>query len=262
MRSLTDSGMHQAVIHRDLGSAMIDFMEENRMLFQRKRTADERVQKKSEGLGAKMFPLLWIANLVFLIVKVACGLPVMVYALEILILISGSAVWLAEELRYGTLLVKEKDDMLTDLSNKARSEAFMTMFWIVIVGELLYVILVDEAYLAWGSTYLICWFPIALYITIVAISGGLLVFGSRKQEETAKKALAVRTFLGAVFFGVFVGWPYYFRDGMFHAKGLLAIPLLAAGWGIPFYLVFIGFMKLAEKRADKEVNEAEDADEE
>ena len=147
--------------------------------------------------------------------------------------------------------VKEKDDMLKELSNKARTDAFMAMFWTVIIGELLYGLVIDKAYFLWAFSYIAIWFPVAIYISIHLFTEGLLIFGSRKKEESTKKSLAIRTFIGSLFFGAFVGFEFYFHDGAFDPKGLIAVLLLAAGWGIPFYLMFRGFMKLSEKKADK-----------
>lgn len=230
---------------------------DNKMLFMKKKKVDERIQKRSNELIAKVFPLLGILDLVFLIIKIVMGLPFMVYMLEICILVIGAAVWLTEELRYGTLLVKEKDDMLKELSNKARSNAFMAMFWTVLSGELLYILLIDKAYFLWVFSYIVIWLPAAIYITIHSFSEGLLIFGSRKKEKNTKKSLAVRTFIGSLFFGALVGFEYYFHDGVFDPKGLIAALLLAAGWGIPFYLMFFGLMKLSEKKADKNLEKEE-----
>ena len=49
---------------------------------------------------------------------------------------------------------------------------------------------------------------------------GLLIFGSRKKEESTKKSLAIRTFIGSLFFGAFVGFEFYFHDGAFDPKVL------------------------------------------
>ena len=126
---------------------------DNKMLFMKKKNVDERIQKRSNELVAKVFPILGILALVSLIVKIVCGLPFTVYLLEICTLVIGAVVWLVEELRYGTLLVKEKDDMLRELSNKARTDAFMAMFWTVIISELLFVLVIDKTYFLWVFTF-------------------------------------------------------------------------------------------------------------
>lgn len=232
-------------------------------MFKRKNAVDERIQKRTNELCTKMFPAVWLINAVFLIIKAALGLPFMVYGLEILILAAGTAVWLIEEMRYGTLFVKDKDEALKELSAKARMQAFYTMFWIVIAGEFVYIILVEKTYFFWVMTYILSWFPPCLIFTITAISEGLLAFGSRKKEQKTKKSLALRTAIGAVVFGIIMGVQFFcFRGGAFNPKGLLSIPLMAAGWGIPFYFIMTWMMKLSEKRADEKMKGLEDTDEE
>ena len=230
-------------------------------MFKNNKVVDERLHKKSTELGARMFPVLGIIELVFLVIKLVCGLPFMVYVLEICILVGGVVTWLFEELRFGTLFVKEKDDILKELSNKAKSQAFMMMFWIVIIGELLYIFLIDKKYYFWVLTYIISWLPCAIYITISAVSGGILVFGSKQKEKNVKKDLAIRTIFGSIFFGFVTGTGFYIHDGAFYPKGLIGVVLLAAGWGIPFYFMFIGIMKLSEKKADKNIEKVDDRDE-
>ena len=102
------------------------------MLFKKKQAADERIEKRTNELCVKMFPAIWFVNAIFLIVKIAYRLPVMVYSLEILILVSGIAVWLIEEMRYGTLFAKEKDEVLKELSIKAKNES---LFYYVLGGS-------------------------------------------------------------------------------------------------------------------------------
>lgn len=230
-------------------------------MFKNNKVVDERLHKKSTELGARMFPVLGIIELVFLVIKLVCGLPFMVYVLEICILVGGVVTWLFEELRFGTLFVKEKDDILKELSNKAKSQAFMMMFWIVIIGELLYIFLIDKKYYFWVLTYIVSWLPCAIYIMISAVSGGILVFGSKQKEKNVKKDLAIRTIFGSIFFGFVTGTGFYIHDGAFYPKGLIGVVLLAAGWGIPFYFMFIGIMKLSEKKADKNIEKVDDRDE-
>ena len=231
------------------------------MFFKKNKVIDERIQKRSNELSAQMFPICVILELVFLIIKISLRLPIIVYLLDICILAVSLVVWLAGEIRYGTLSVKEKDDILKELSNKAKMQAFMAMFKVLGIGELLYIILVDKEYFFWVLSYFACWFPVALYITIKSVSEGLIIFGSKKKEKNIKKDLAVRTFIGSIFFGLFMGYDRYIQKGVFNPKGLIAVPLLAAGWGIPFYLIFVVIMKIAEKNADKKVEKVDIADE-
>lgn len=232
-----------------------------KMFLKKNKTIDERIEKRSNELNARMLPLLWIIELGFLITKIVLNLPGRVYALEVCTIAAGLIVWLVLESRYGTLLIKEKDNILKELSIKAKAKAFMTMFWIVIIGELFYIFLIDKAYYLWVLSYLVGWVPCAAYITIVSVMEGLIVFGSKKKEVNTKKGLRLRTIIGSIFFGVVVGWDSYYHDGIFEPKGLISIPLLAVAWGIPFYLLFVGMMKYSEKHIDKKVEEMAEEDE-
>ena len=227
------------------------------MLFNKKKPADERIQKRTNEITAKVFPVIFSLTLASFLIKIGCRLPFTVYLLEIITMAVGALVWIIEELRFGTFLVKNKDDVLKELSDKAKMQSFMAMFWIVIIGELLYICLIDKAYYMWALSYFVIWLPCALYITVLSIKEGLLIFGSKKVENNTKKNLALRTFIGSLFFGAFVGFNSVFHDGAFDPKGLITVLLLAAGWGIPFYLIFIGFMKIAEKRADKKLEKVD-----
>lgn len=109
---------------------------------------------------------------------------------------------------------------------------------------------------------MLSWFPPCLIFTVVAISEGLLIFGSKKKEKAAKKSLVNRTVIGSIFFGFFMGSSFFLDHGAFNPKGLIAVPLIAAGFGFPFYFLFTGMMKISEKYADKKMTESEDQDEE
>lgn len=232
------------------------------MFAKRKRVVDERILKESNVKMSKMLPWVWSVSLILLIAKIAMGLPVQVYCLEILLLVAGTLVWLVEGFRYGTLFAKDKDDALKELAAKGNAETINIMFWIVVIGELLFHMLIGKEYSDWMWGYMLIWFPPCLIYTIQAISGGLIIFGSVKMEKDTKKSLRIRTFIGSIFFGLFVGMPSYLHDGIFNPKGLIAVPFLAAGWGIPFYLLFVAIMKMSEKNADKEVERVEEKDEE
>ena len=79
----------------------------------------------------------------------------------------------------------------------------------------------------------------------------------KKAETTGKAKLARSTALGALFFGIVMGGPECIKDGAFNPAGLLHVIGMGAMWGILFYLMFTAMLKLGEKRADKEVQEAE-----
>ena len=222
---------------------------------------DERIEKESNCLNAKMYFLLSVLTLVSIIVKICYKLPIYVYALELISMVASGSFVIVSELKYGILFLKNKDEGLLAIYYKILSRAMMISFWIIIVGELLYIFVVPR-YMEWVISYFVVWGIPAIIMTFFSIKNGWLIWGTKKREKDGKKELKKRTAIGALFYGVFMGFPMTFQEGTFHIEGLLWMLGMAAGWGIPFYLIFAGLMKLAEKGADKKVAEKEIEDEE
>jgi len=91
---------------------------------------------------------------------------------------------------------------------------------------------------------------------------GWMVWGSKKREDTGKKAFGKSVIIGSLIFGLIMGIPELIEHGIFYVKGWLTILGLAAFWGILFYFSMLGMIKLSEKNADKAVKEQEEQDEE
>lgn len=227
----------------------------------KRQQVDERIEKESNRMSAKMYYLMSILTIVSIVVKMCYKVPVYVYALELISLAVSGIFCVVSELKYGILFLKNKDEELLSIHHKVLTKAMMISFWIIITGELLFIFIANE-YIKWIDLYFVIWGIPALISSFFAIKNGWLIWGTKKKEKDGKKELKKRTAIGALFFGVFVGFPMLFQDGVFQPEGLLWVFGLAAGWGIPFYLIFAGFMKLAEKRADKNVGKKEIEDEE
>jgi hypothetical protein len=154
------------------------------------------------------------------------------------------------------LFTRYDDEVLKEVKRSILSKCGMICYWIIIAGEFIlffaeYIKTIDVL------LYLIVWMIPALVITVYSIKHGLLLWGGAKRKELGKDALAKRTFIGALFFGVIMGGPQLYSQGTFHAIGILAILGYALGWGIPFYFVFKLFVNSGEKNADKLVKEVE-----
>lgn len=227
----------------------------------KKQPVDERIEKESNRLAAKMYYLMTVLTVILLVVKLWYKVPVYVYALELISLVASGIYCIASELKYGILFLKEKDEELLSIHHKVLAKAMMISFWIIIVGELLFIFVAYE-YLEWVELYFVVWGIPALISSFFAIKNGWLIWGTKKKEQDGKKELKKRTTIGALFFGIIMGFPMLFQDGGFHPEGFLWILGMAAGWGIPFYLIFAGFMKVSEKMADKKAVKKEIEDEE
>lgn len=230
------------------------------MLKNKKRPVEERIEKESNRILAKMYYLMNIVTIISIIAKLCYNLPVYVYALEIISLATSCIFCVASELKYDILFLKNKDEELLSIHYKILSKAMMISFWIIITGEFLFIFIANK-YIKWTALYFAIWGIPALIITFFAIKNGWLIWGTKKKEKDGKKELAKRTAIGSIFFGAFMAFPMIFQDGTFHPEGLLWMFGMAVGWGIPFYLIFLGFMKLAENRADKNVDRKELEDE-
>ena len=222
---------------------------------------DERIEKESNRLAAKMYYLMTVLTVAVLVVKLWYKVPVYVYALELISLAASGIYALVSEWKYGILFLKDKDEELLSIHHKVLSKAMMISFWIIILGELLFIFIANK-YMEWVELYFVVWGIPALIITFLSIKNGWLIWGTQKKEKSGKKELAKRTTIGALFFGLFMGFPMLFKDGAFHPEGLLWVFGMAAGWGIPFYLIFAGIMKVSEKMADKKAEKKEVEDEE
>lgn len=227
----------------------------------KKQPVDERIEKESNRLAAKMYYLMTVLTIALLILKLWYKVPVYVYALELISLVASGIYCIVSELKYGILFLKDKDEDLLSIHHKVLTKAMMISFLIITIGELLFIFVAYE-YLEWVELYFVVWGIPALINSFFAIKNGWLIWGTKKKEQDGKKELKKRTAIGALFFGIIMGFPMLFQEGAFHPEGLLWILGMAAGWGIPFYLIFAGIMKVSEKMADKKAVKKEIEDEE
>lgn len=228
------------------------------MFKKKKQPVDERIRKESNQLSAKMFYFIMLLNLISLIVKIVCKVPVYLYVMEMMCLVAGILIVVVEEKRKGILFMKEKDEVLQTLHEEILTKAFNVNFWIMIFGELLLMLgllAFAPKYFFWVVSYFVIWMPPALIITIASMKRGWLIWGTKKREVTGKKEFIKRVIIGSAFFGLFMAFPSIFKDGSFHPSGLLLALGMGAAWGIMFYFLFMGVMKIAEKNADKKVEE-------
>lgn len=222
---------------------------------------DERIEKESNRLSAKMYYLMSALTIVAIIVKLWYKVPMYVYALELISLATSGIYAIVSELKYGILFLKDKDEELLSIHHKVLSKAMMISFWIIITGEFLFIFVV-HGYIEWVELYFVVWGVPAIIQSFFSIKNGWLIWGTKKKEKVGKKDFGKRTVIGALFFGLVMGLPMLFQDGAFHPEGLLWVFGMAAGWGIPFYLIMMGLMKVSEKMADKKAEKKEIEDEE
>lgn len=221
-----------------------------------KNIPDERIKQESNQLCAKMFFVITLLTAVSLLVKLVCEVPFYVYVLEILALVASVSYVLISEMHKGILFVRKKDEGLKTLHEGVLTNAMYVSFWILIIGELLFFFFAGK-YMLCVVSYFAIWLVPSLIITIISIKKGWMIWGTKKREVEGKKELKKRVVIGALAYGVIVGFPFVYKNGAFHAEGILWMMGLAAVWGVLFYILFAGFMKVAENRANKIVKEQE-----
>lgn len=222
---------------------------------------DERIAKEYNGLSAKMYYVITALTVISLIVKILCKVPVYVYALEIITLVASTGYALFKELQNGILFIREKDDSLLNIHQEILSKAMMIAFWFMIIGECVFFLAFEE-YMVWLISYFCIWMVPAIIITICSIKNGWMIWGSKKREQDGMKDFKKRVIIGSLVFGLIMGGSFLFRDGSFQASGILWILGMAAGWGIPFYFIMATMVKKAEKQANQQLAEKEQAIEE
>lgn len=219
-----------------------------------KKVVDERIIKESNQLSVKLYYVITALTIISLTIKIVLKLPLYVYCLEILALVASLIYFFVSEVEKGILFVRKKDDELLSIHHATLARAEMIMFWIIITGELFYLFLAKE-HVEWVFSYIVIWIVPALIQTIASIKNGWLIWGSRKKEVNGKKDFKRRVVYGSLFFGLFVGFDFLYKDGVIHPEGILWILGLAIGWGVLFYFVMMTLVKASEKKADKNLEE-------
>ena len=234
-------------------------------MFKRKqKVVDERIEKESNKLNAKMYALMLVLTNACLIFKITKGLPFYLYALEIIVELTMILYFLVKESQSGILFMNKKDEATQTLHEGVLAKAFNIAFNIVVEGEFLLMfglLIWAKEYFFWMCSYFVIWVPVALIITVVSIKRGWLIWGSKKKEQEGTKAFGKRVVIGSLLYGVIMGVFFMISHG-FSLKLLALIPIMAAMWGIPFYFIMLLFVKKAEKQADKQLEEVEHGSEE
>lgn len=224
----------------------------------KKQVLDERIEKESNKLISKQFYVMLILTIFVMLVKIIYKLPFYMYLLEIVALLVMVLYVVINESSQGIIFVKDRDESIQTIHEGVLAKAYNLAFNIIVEGELLFlffVLIFAREYFFWILSYFIIWLPSALRITIATMKKGWLIWGSKTKETEGKKKLGVSTAIGAICFGVILTVLKVIVHGGFQISDIGMVFALAAGWGIPFYLIFTILMKVSEKTADKLVGE-------
>lgn len=216
----------------------------------KKKVVDERIQKESNALLARLYWLALALQVVVLAVKLRLGAELIQWAMDGIIILAGVGVMAVMRSIKG--LWGKKDEALREIDNSVMSTSFGTMLWVALLGSLLLMFGNGEENALWyGPTILPVLTASGIY-TVLAIKRGLLLWGGERNKGSAKPQLRKATTLGALFFGIVMGAPDCFSGDVFQVNGLVKIILMAVTWGLMFY----GMMVLAINRGEKSANQA------
>lgn len=249
------------------------------MLFKKKnQIKDERIEKESNKAMTPMFYLFSVGMLASLVLKLVLSEPWYNFTLELLCLVPAWVYVLVKRVQNGILIIREKDDALLSIRDAIMAKAFSISFWVIILGELIYLLAVTDLMnpevihaadaeiwtreMTWMVVYIAIWFVPAIIITVRTLKNGWMIWGSKKREVAGKKEFGKRVIIGSLFFGLFMGVPELIANGIFYWKGWVMILATGATWGILFYFMMLGMIKFSEKKADKLVQEKEESNEE
>lgn len=219
-----------------------------------KKIVDERITKETNALAANAFWLMLILQAGVLAAKLLLGAALRVCILDIAVLAVGFIGMIL--LRSIKGLWGAKDEALLEIEQAGLAKIFLTMFYMLLVGEFLLVFM-DEENILWYMPHVLVWGVPAVYITLQSTRRGLMVWGGKKAETDGKARLLRSTILGAAFFGIVMGGPNCIKDGAFNPAGLIEVIAMGAFWGLLFYWPMRLLVKHSEKAANKAVAEAE-----
>lgn len=217
---------------------------------------DERITRETNKIAANAFWLMLILQAGVLASKLSMGAPLGVCALDIAVAAVGLGGMIL--LRSFKGLWGAKDEALKEIEEAGLAKLFMTMFWMLCVGEFLLVFM-DEANILWYAPFLLVWGVPAVYFTVQSTRKGLMVWGGEKAKKDGRARLLKGTILGAAFFGIVMGGPDCFVDGAFQLSGLMKVVGMGSFWGLMFYWPMRWLVDRSEKQADKAVEAAEEA---
>lgn len=234
--------------------------QEENIMAKFKRIKDERIIEESNKLTAKMFYLFAGLLILLLGVKLAVGLPLYMWIIEVGTLLVNIVYVVANRASKGILYVKEKDSAIKAVNNAILSKAFIIDMYIVLLGEVIVMFIAvkdNKDYILWLALYIAVWIIPALIITIVSLKNGWILWGGKNRRKSQKKTFTLRVIAGAVIYGALMGSFSIFEKGYFEISDIYYIIGMTVFWGVGFYILMTVMVNIGEKRSEKLADEAD-----
>ncbi|WP_297517664.1 hypothetical protein [uncultured Clostridium sp.] len=240
-------------------------------------SSDERIEKESNSVLVGGYIIAQIAAVLVLIYTLIAKLSVvnLVVPIGYLVMTNGYLFVKMKSYELGFKdIIKGTDECIITIRNKIFKEGYFLGFYFIFLADLLVIIMIvvqarvginSKNVMSFIANYSYSFLIIiisSLYITVLTVKKGLMVpmnngykdeDGKLKKKEFNPKKFRIRCLKGAIFFGVFMG---LVRPGHFEIWKFLKVVVVSGGiWGLLFYFLMMGMIKISGKSADKRADE-------
>ncbi len=226
---------------------------------EKKPALDERIQKETNKLGAKLFYLLTVLVIIGMVIQVIEQAPFRGFYLQIVCLVAGIGFVVVQLIRKGIFLVKDKDEVLTSIHEETLSHGYYIETFILLFGELI-VMFLEKEQPSWISLYFFEWVIPSLILSVSSIKKSWLQWGGKRRQVAGKKQMKKMCIPAGLLCGVLMivmELPTWLEDGEITLKEAVWIPYFMIAFAVMFYFVFGLMMDSGEKRANKSLEENE-----
>ncbi|MGL4654609.1 MAG: hypothetical protein ACRCWM_01790 [Sarcina sp.] len=235
-------------------------------------SSDERIEKETNSVYVRGYIISQIVALLVIIGTLIARISLINLIIPVAVLVLSNAYIFVKmkknDFDFKTF-IKGPDECLASIRNRIFKEGYFVIFGIIMFIDILYLVLmilgtrigvdsrwVESLTINYGGSFAIFFIP-GIYISFTVVRKGLFipvrssltVEGKVKNKEFNIKKFRIRCLLGAIWFGVIMG---LMHPGHFKILEFLKITVITGGtWGIIFYVLMIGLMKVSKKAADK-----------
>ena len=214
--------------------------------------ADERVEKESDKLFADTYFLFLAFVIAIAVIKFAHDRT---FAIFLPAIIGGGGSLLYVLVRYamaGVLFQHVSDERIAALKSQTKKRSYLFCWLIYVLSGVILLFLDFETYVPAGV--LVSWMIPTLVVVIRLVVKGIYGSGEEKNTKKDMYILARYTPIGALFFGVVTTW-FAETDGIWDFA--LQAFIMAATWGVVWFLAMVALNKLSDKFANKRLARAE-----
>lgn len=216
---------------------------------------DERILKENNKITAPLYVLILLLTFIVSITKyMFIAREFSNYILELIATVTSIGYLFFKSLFSRIPIFSSPDECIKELQNVYRAHSFFICFWVYIIGEFILILVPGQEHKIVGLYFLI-WFIPSIIISSKSIKRGLLIWGSKSREKKGLTSLKKSVLIGGLFFGIFTGRDYLWKDGIFQPTEIVFIIGIASCWSILFYFIMKMMISKGEKNSKKELED-------